>query len=246
MTINLADVAAARNAGRERVRRSYPCVFEVRAVAGKPSIMRVRGYATVYETPYSMWDMFGEYEELVGLAAGAKTLAENPATQLLLNHTGLSMAYTRAGTLNLSEDSTGLAVDAEVNTKRTDIKDMITAMEDGNIDEMSFAFEIMRQSWSPDYTQRRITEYNIDRGDVSVVNFGANPATSVEAAARSLSLDRLDDATARALYERLGSRFTTEPAPAIEPATETPEPATAPTSSRGSLTLARARLALLD
>jgi len=237
VTIKLADVSA-RDAGRVRVRRAYPCVFEVRAVAGKPSAMRVRGYASVYEHPYTMWDMFGEYDEVVGAAAGAKTLSEGPATQLLLNHAGLSMAYTRAGSLTLAEDSTGLAIDAEVNTKRGDVRDMIIAMEDGAVDEMSFAFEIIRQSWSPDYSERRITEYSIDRGDVSVVNFGANPATSVEAATRALDLDRLDDTAARTLWERLSARFDIQtPAPVEGGAT----------SSRGSsLSLARARLAMLD
>lgn len=236
MTNTLADVSA-RDAGRERVRRAYPCHFEVRAVAGKPSVMKVRGYATVYEQAYTMWDMFGEYEEVVGLAAGAKTLAESPATQLLLNHGGLSMAYTKAGTLTLSEDSTGLSVEAEVNTKRGDIKDMVTAMEDGNVDEMSFAFEIMRQSWSPDYSTRRITEYSIDRGDVSVVNFGANPATTVEAAARSFNPDRLDESSARELWVRLGAR--------LGVADGRPE-RVIPTTEQSSLSLARARLALLD
>lgn len=59
---------------------------------------------------------------------------------------------------------------------------MVTAIEDGNVDEMSFAFQVLRQQWSPDYDQRDITEVSINRGDVSVVNFGANPATSVQAA----------------------------------------------------------------
>lgn len=245
MTNTLADVSA-RNAGRERVRRAYACQFEVRAVAGKPNIMKLRGYASVYESPYAMWDMFGEYEELVALAAGAKTLSESPATQLLLNHAGLSMAYTRAGTLQLSEDSTGLAIEADVNTKRNDVRDMVTAIEDGNIDEMSFAFEIMRQTWSPDYTQRRITEYNIDRGDVSVVNFGANPATSIEASMRAFSLDRLDDTTARTLYERLGARFTIEPTQAPEPVENDDAQRTPGNDGALSLSLARAKLALLD
>lgn len=57
--------------------------------------------------------------------------------------------------------------------------------------------------------QRDIVEYDIHRGDVSVVNFGANPATTV--AMRGLDFDRMGDDEARALYERLGKRFEAAP-----------------------------------
>jgi phage head maturation protease len=116
------------------------------------------------------------------------------------------MAYTKAGTLRLSEDSTGLHMGADINTERYDVSDMLTAIRDGNVDEMSFAFRVTRQQWSPDYDQRDIQEVDIHRGDVSVVNFGANPATSVDAM-RGLDLDRIDDQSARTLHERLGRRL---------------------------------------
>ena len=47
------------------------------------------------------------------------------------------------------------------------------------IDEMSFMFRITAGHWSPDYTEFRINAVDINRGDVSAVNFGANPTTSV-------------------------------------------------------------------
>jgi phage head maturation protease len=118
------------------------------------------------------------------------------------------MAYTRAGTLRLSADSTGLHMAADVNTGRSDVRDMLTAIEDGAVDEMSFAFRCTRQQWSPDYDQRDILEVSLARGDVSVVNFGANPATSV-GAVRAAEFDRLDATSARELYERLGARLAT-------------------------------------
>jgi phage head maturation protease len=71
---------------------------------------------------------------------------------------------------------------------------------------MSFAFRVTRQQWSPDYDQRDILEVDLHRGDVSVVNFGANPATSV-GAVRAADFDRLEEADAKALYERLQRRF---------------------------------------
>jgi len=99
---------------------------------------------------------------------------------------------------------------ADVNPVRTDVRDMLTAIEDGAVDEMSFAFRVIRQQWSPDYDQRDILEVDMHRGDVSVVNFGANPATSV--AMRSQDWDLMSDEDARSLYERLGRRFAAVPA----------------------------------
>ncbi|MFD5033643.1 HK97 family phage prohead protease [Streptomyces sp. NPDC058405] len=198
------------------VRRAFPVALEIRAKAGASQVSTVEGYASVTEEPYEMWDMFGAYNEVVRSGAFTKTLGETPQVQLLLNHGGLAMAYTKAGTLRLSEDSTGLHMEADVSTKRTDVGDMLAALEDGSVDEMSFAFRVTRQMWSPDYDQRDITEVDLHRGDVSVVNFGANPATAV-GAMRSADFDRLDEADARALYERLQRRLEPAPAAATHP-----------------------------
>lgn len=197
-----------------QLRRSYPVQLEVRAAAGGGGKAKLSGYASVTETVYEMWDWLGPYGEVVRAGSFTKTLGENPGVQLLLNHGGLSMAYTRAAggpTLRLAEDSTGLHMEADVNTGRSDVRDMVAAIEDGDVAEMSFAFRCTRQQWSPDYDQRDILEVDLHRGDVSVVNFGANPATSIEA--RGLDLDRLDDDGARALLERLQTRLS-PPAPA--------------------------------
>jgi HK97 family phage prohead protease len=193
----------AKTSGIER--RSYPVSLQVTRAAGGNGPTRIEGYASVTEAGYDMWDWAGEYTEVVRQGAFAKTLGENPAVQLLLNHGGLSMAYTKAGTLQLSEDTTGLHMGADLNPTRTDVRDMLTALEDGAVDEMSFAFRVTRQQWSPDYSQRDILEVDIHKGDVSVVNFGANPGTSVEAM-RSLDIDRMTPAAAAELSARLASR----------------------------------------
>jgi HK97 family phage prohead protease len=196
------------------VRRAFPVQLEVRAKAGSSGVSTVEGYASVTESPFEMWDWLGPYSEVVRTGAFAKTLAENPQVQLLLNHGGLAMAYTKAGTLRLSEDTTGLHMEADVNAKRHDVGDMLAALDEGSVDEMSFAFRVTRQQWSPDYDQRDILEVDLHRGDVSVVNFGANPATTVGAAMRAADFDRLDEADARALYERLQRRL--EPVPVAD------------------------------
>lgn len=197
----------AKTGGMER--RAYKVALEVRAAPTDGGPTTVQGYASVVDEPFQMWDWAGDYNEVVRPGAFAKTLGETPQVQLLLNHGGLSMAYTKAGSLRLAEDSTGLHIEADVNPLRGDVRDLLAALEDGDVDEMSFAFRVTRQVWSPDWTQRDILEVDLHRGDVSVVNFGANPATSVSMRGMDLpALDRLGEDDARSLYERLGQRLT--------------------------------------
>lgn len=210
--------ARATSSGVER--RFYPATFEMRAYQDGTGGSRyaLSGYASAYESPYEMWDFLGPYTEKVSAGAGAKTLSENPDVVLLFNHDGMPMARTKATNLRLAEDSTGLQMEApSLNGGLTIVRDVATQIDEGVLDEMSFAFRIVRQDWSPDYEQRDILEYNINRGDVSVVTFGANPATSVALraqmldAAETLEGDALIDA-ARRFATRLQRAATPLPA----------------------------------
>jgi phage head maturation protease len=55
-------------------------------------------------------------------------------------------------------------------------------MERGDLDEMSFAFRTVRHSFTDDGELRTLLEVNIDKGDVSVVNNGANDKTRIRIA----------------------------------------------------------------
>ncbi len=211
--------------------RSYPAKFEVRSAGG--SKVELRGYASTTEQPYPMFDMFGEYSEVVRKGAFARTTQVGMAdVAYLSNHEGLTMARTASGTLTLKEDDTGLWAVATVNTARSDVRDLVTAIEDGDVDQMSFGFRVVRQEWSPNYEERALLELNLDRGDVSAVNFGANPATSVSAvrAFRSMKpakLQRmaidiregntLDTATLETLSRMVAALATDEEARSVAP-----------------------------
>jgi HK97 family phage prohead protease len=201
---------AALPAGMEQ--RIYPAQFEVRSAPDGTGGTKysLSGYATVYDRPYPMFDQHGEYVEQVRAGAGKKTLSENPDVVLVLNHDGMPMARTKNGSLKLSEDSTGLHTDAPaLNGERQIVREVVAAVDEAILDEMSFRFHTTRQAWNDDYTQRDISEYNLHRGDVSVVTFGANPNTAV--AMRAQDFDLMDEDAARALYERLGRRLTPTP-----------------------------------
>jgi phage head maturation protease len=105
--------------------------------------------------------------------------------------------------MRLAEDSTGLHVEADLNPGQSAVRDLQIAMERGDVDEMSFGFRVVRQDWSPDYMSRSITEVNLNKGDVSVVNYGANPATGGLASLRGLDSVDWTEEELRAALARL-------------------------------------------
>ena len=174
--------------------RSQPFGGQMRAQTHTKSgieYLHLEGYATVFDLEYDMWDMFGIYWESVDPGAFARSLA-SPGLDVafLLNHRGMTMARTTGAnpSLRLSADDHGLAVDADLRmTGRSDVVNLAAAIDEGLIDEMSFAFMLTAGEWDEDYMHFQITEADINRGDVSAVNYGANPYTSIASAGRRRS-----------------------------------------------------------
>ena len=234
----MPDIKSRGTASGAPQSRTYQAQFEVRSLAGGK--VELNGYASTFEQPYPMFDVFWEYSETVRAGAFAKTISDNADVAYLSNHGGLTMARTASGSLTLREDTLGLHTSATVNTARGDVRDLVAAIEDGDVDQMSFGFRVVRQEWSPDYQERAMVELNLNRGDVSAVNFGANPATSIGAqrAFRSLNQARLaaiaddlaegrtlDAATAETVSRALAFLATGEDVRALTLDTEpTPDP----------------------
>lgn len=173
------------------------------------------GVASVTDQPYEMWDLFGPYTEVVEGGAFDETLAADPDVAFLVNHRGVTMARTTSGTLELEATGLGLQARAYVNPERQDVRDLIVAIDDRDITEMSFAFIIEEGEWNDDFTEFRISKVNLDRGDVSAVNYGANPYTSIGARAQEVLRDvrHLPAGAARAAMAELRARedLATEP-----------------------------------
>lgn len=162
--------------------------FEVRSEGDD---LVLDGYASIFESGY---DVFGGpdrggWTEIVDRKAFDASLAKKPDVHLLVNHEGLPLARTKSGTMDLTADRKGLRVLARLERNDPDVAALAPKMRRGDMDEMSFAFRTVRQEWNEDENERRLLEVNIHKGDVSVVNFGANDATSVQ-------LRRLSDAVA--------------------------------------------------
>jgi hypothetical protein len=170
---------------------------------------RLYGVASVVETPYEMWDMFGPYTEKVSSRAFEASLSRQPDVAFLVNHKGLTMARTTNATLKLSSSEDGLATEAWLNPLRTDVSDLMVAIKDGCVDQMSFAAMLQEGEWDDEYTTFTMLELDLHCGDVSAVNYGANPHTSISARAHRLlnEVDRLPSGAARAALNQLQARF---------------------------------------
>jgi len=152
--------------------------------------VHLTGYASVFDTPYEVNDLFGSFTETIRSGAFARTI-QQADIRLLVNHDGIPLARTKSGTLRLSEDNVGLHIDADLDAGSGAVQDVRSALARGDLDQMSFAFdrESVKDTWSSDYSQRDITEVRLY--DVSIVTFPANDAATV--ALRSEALTRFAD-----------------------------------------------------
>jgi phage head maturation protease len=209
----------------------------------------VEGYASAFEQGYEMWDWYGPYTEIVSAGAADQTLAADPEVVFRFNHEGTPMAGTRNGRLELWADAAGLGERAYLNPKRSDVQLLVQAIEDGDVREQSFMFRITAGQWSPDYSEYRISGFDLERGDVGPVTYGANPHTSVSArSGEFLSLiPSLSPLAAREALARLSSRadLATAPQPPAPPALRTPTAPAAPAPERQGRSIAMLRTRLL-
>jgi HK97 family phage prohead protease len=181
---------------RETRRMASPLEMRTDALSGH---IILEGYASTFHA----YDVHGGvraggWVEQFDQRAFDTTLAGNPDVQLLINHTDMPLARTKSGTLQLRVDDHGLLVRADLDPSDPDVQRLLPKMRRGDMDEMSFAFHVRRQDWSSDYTHRMITEVDLRKGDVSVVNYGMNPNT---AARLSTAVDALASLSNKELME---------------------------------------------
>ena len=170
------------------------------------------GYATVYDTEY---DVFGGppygWTEVIAAGACDKSVAERDDVRLLVNHdsgsaAGVALARTKSKTLVLESDKLGLRTESPLDPANPVVQGLVSAMERGDVDEMSFAFRVVRQEWDEDYVFRTIREVRVV--DVAAVTFPANPAALAQlrsgAAGEHNPGQRMTAADARAIMRTYG------------------------------------------
>lgn len=181
--------------------------LEIRSVtdAGNNTLV-LEGSPIVYNTPYVVWDMFGEFEETM-MPGVATNLLASPAldVRFLFNHDGMPLARTTNGTLLLTDTPEALNIRVIMDARSQMANDLAVAIERGDVDQMSCGFVVGMDTWNADYTQRSIFRFE-EFFDVSAVTYPASPTTSIEMALRSLMAAPIESrARLRVAYKQVGA-----------------------------------------
>lgn len=181
--------------------------FERRVVVVRPEIraegdkaIEFSGHAALFN---SLSGDLGGFVEQISPGAFKRTLRNKADVRFLINHNAdLVLARSKSRTLELAEDDEGLAVRA-VLPDTSYARDLVVSMERGDIDQMSFGFQKVLDTWDAleDGTPlRTLTEVKLF--DVSVVTYPAYPETDanllrsqqLDGLIRTLGLSDLDEA----------------------------------------------------
>lgn len=167
--------ADSRSKMAKKIERRTYSVRDVEA-RNDDSGMRLAGYAAVFNDA----SVPLPFKESIAPGAFRKTLDETPDVRMLINHEGLPVARTKNDTLKLYEDERGLRFEADL-ADTQEGRDIYELVKRGDVDQMSFAFRVIRQKWNDDRSRRVLTEVSLADGDISVVTYPAYPTTTVEA-----------------------------------------------------------------
>lgn len=174
----------------ELVSRSFD-KFEIRK--SEDNIGHITGVPIVFE---QKTDIGGWFEETIARGAVSEDVLRDVA--FFYNHdlNTKPIARTRTGKLRFTIENDGVRMDSDVNLNRSDANDLYLAIEDGDIDGMSFMFRIESEEWTDldtDYPKRRITKIGYVQ-EVSAVNYPAYEGTSINARSSDGDKAALDNA----------------------------------------------------
>lgn len=163
---------------------------EVKAAEGEPFAndkMIVEGYAVLFESPQTY--TWGEETYTETISRDALNGADMRRTVMRYNHndTVFAMARVKNGSLIMNTDDFGLKIRAELIDTQSN-RDLYRMIQDGLIDEMSFAFTVAPGGdvweYSDDYKTVKRTINRIETVyDVSAVDNGFYENTSIHARA---------------------------------------------------------------
>jgi uncharacterized protein len=176
--------------------------LEVRAADTTGDTVTITGSPIVYNRDYVVYDMFGEFNERMAPGVAAHLLTGTDC-RFLFNHDGMPLARTTSGTLTLSDSPDALRFSATLDLRQSVARDLMIAIERGDVSQMSCGFVVARDEWDDSMENRTIHQF-ADLLDVSAVTYPASPTTSIEIAQRlALEMPVESRARARRLYSEL-------------------------------------------
>jgi uncharacterized protein len=173
--------------GRERYRATIDARSIERREDGDP--IGFKGHAALFNKPTWIGPKRWGFREQVAPGAFAKTIKEADVRFLINHDPNLLLARNKADTLRLSEDKQGLATDADM-APVSYAQDLAVLLERGDISQMSFAFETVKDQWEIDDDENELrTILEARLWDVSVVTYPAYEDT--DAGLRGAAFDVL-------------------------------------------------------
>ena len=177
-----------QEAFEQEVRAQYGEAVELRVSevrAASDDNLTVSGYAAMFD---DITDL-GYFKERI--ARGAFDGVMEDDVRLLINHTGVPLARTTNGTLDLEVDETGLRYTARL-ADTTEGRDLYKLIKRGDISQSSFAFTIEDEEYDRKENLRTITKMG-SLLDVSPVTYPAYPTTTVAARMKAAQADPGDE-----------------------------------------------------
>lgn len=158
-------------------------MMEIRAADTEDGIMRLEGYAIIYDQPAT--HMLNNRKFTETIKRGALDTADIKDVPMKYNHTDsvLIMARTRNHSLRLINDEAGLKIEADLIDTQSN-RDLYKAIHEGLLDKMSFAFTVAdggdNWTFTDDEDAREVN--NIEKlWDISVVDTPFYDTTSIYA-----------------------------------------------------------------
>lgn len=173
--------------GRERFRARLDSSAIERRDDGAP--IGFRGHAAIFNRATQIGPPKWGFREQIAPGAFTKTIQEADV-RLLMNHDpNFLLARNKAGTLTLSEDVRGLATVADM-APVSYAQDLAILLERGDISQMSFAFEVIKDQWEADTEESELrTLLEVKLYDVSIVTYPAYEDT--DAGLRGAAFDEV-------------------------------------------------------
>lgn len=147
------------------------------------------GYAAKFDSDSQ--DL-GGFIERIDRNAFDRALEERHDVRALVDHDSSKIiGRSASGTLRMSTDDVGLRVEIDpANTQAG--RDVVESIRRGDIDGMSFGFQVIRDAWAERDGKALRTIHDLSLKDVSTVSFPAYPATEVALRSLDRQLNRKD------------------------------------------------------
>jgi len=137
---------------------------------------KIKGHAAVFD---KLSVSIMGFREKVSPGAFAKSIQKSDIRALWNHNPDYVLGRKKSGTLSLEEDKKGLAI--EISPPDTQwARDLMETIKRGDVDQMSFAFQVVRDSWDESGKENVRTLEEVELFDVSPVTYPAYPQTDVK------------------------------------------------------------------